>query len=52
MRVGVDDRGDRVGGVVEAVDELEAERDQQRDAEQHERQPRVVARTPLALTSE
>ena len=37
MRVGVDDRGDRVGGVVEAVDELEAERDQQRDAEQDPR---------------
>ena len=35
--VGVDDRGDRVGGVVEAVDEFEAERDQQRHAEQNER---------------
>ena len=30
----VDDRGDGVGGVVEAVDELEAERDQQRDEQQ------------------
>jgi hypothetical protein len=29
---GVDHGGDRVGGVVEAVDELEAERDQQRHA--------------------
>ena len=36
--VGVDDRGDGVGGVVEAVDEFEAERDQERDAEQDERQ--------------
>jgi hypothetical protein len=29
--VGVDHRGDGVGGVVEAVDELEAERDQKGD---------------------
>ena len=34
-RVGVDDGGDGVGGVVESVDELEAERDEQRQAEQH-----------------
>ena len=34
-RVRIDDGGDGVGGVVEAVDELEAERDQQR-ADQHE----------------
>ena len=40
QRVGVDDGGDGVGGVVEAVDEFEAERDQQRDAEQKERQDR------------
>ena len=33
-RVGIDDRGDGVGGVVEAVDELEAERDQQRQGQQ------------------
>ena len=38
--VGVDDRGDRVGGVVEAVDEFEPECDQQGDAEQDERQDR------------
>ena len=36
QRVRVDHGGDRVRGVVETVDELEAERDQQRDAEQHE----------------
>ena len=38
-RVGVDDRGDGVRRVVEPVDELEAERDQQRDPQQHEWQP-------------
>ena len=31
QRMRVDDGGDGIGGVVEAVDELEAERDQQRD---------------------
>ena len=42
-RVRVDDRRHRVGRVVEAVDELETERDQQRNAEQHVRQDaRVV----------
>ena len=40
QRVGVDDGRDRVGGVVEAVDELEAERDQHRHAEQQERHDR------------
>jgi hypothetical protein len=34
--VGVDHGRDRVGGVVEAVHELEAQRDQQREAEQRE----------------
>ena len=34
--VGVDDGRDRIGGVVETVDELEAERDQQRQTEQRE----------------
>ena len=34
-RVGVDDGGDGVGGVVEAVDELEAESDEQGDAEEN-----------------
>ena len=34
QRVGVDHGRDRVGGVVEAVDELEAERDQQRHAQE------------------
>ena len=34
QRVGVDHGRHRVGGVVEAVDELEAERDQQRDEQQ------------------
>ena len=34
--VGVDDGGDGVGGVVEAVDELEAEGDEESDAEQDE----------------
>ena len=38
--VGVDDGRDGVGGVVETVDEFEAERDQHRDAEQQERQDR------------
>ena len=37
QRVGVDDGGHGVGGVVESVDELEAERDQQRDAQQDRR---------------
>ena len=36
----VDDGGDRVGRIVEAVDELEAKRNQQRDAEQNERADR------------
>ena len=40
QRVGVDDGRDRVGGVVEAVDELEAERDQQRDEQQDDRADR------------
>ena len=35
--MGINDRGDSVGRVVEAVDEFEAERNQQRDAEQEER---------------
>src|SRR5262249_52150177 len=39
-RMRVDDGGHRVGGVVEAVDELEAERDQQRAAEKDERPDR------------
>ena len=39
-RVGVDAGGDGVGGVVEAVDELEAEGNHQRDAQQHEGQDR------------
>jgi hypothetical protein len=34
QRVGVDHRRHRIGGVVKAVDELEAERDQQRDEQQ------------------
>ena len=38
--VRVDDGGDRIGGVVEAVDEFETERDQKRDSEQHERKDR------------
>ena len=33
----IDHGGDSVGGVVEAVDELESERDEQRDAEQNVR---------------
>ncbi len=37
-RMGVDDRRDRVRGVVKPVHELEAERDQQRHAQQHEGQ--------------
>ena len=41
-RVGVDDRGHGVGGVVESVDELEAESDQQRDPEKHEGQDGFV----------
>ena len=40
QRVGVDDGRHRVGGVVEAVDEFEAERDQHRQAEQQERHDR------------
>ena len=39
QRVGVDHRRDRVGGVVEAVDELEAQGDQQRYAQQQEWRP-------------
>ena len=41
-RVRVDDRGHGVGGVVESVDELETERDQQGDAQQHEGQNRLI----------
>ena len=37
QRTGIDDGCDCVRGVVKAVDELEAERDQQRDEEQQER---------------
>ena len=37
-RVGVDDSRDRIGRIVEAVHELEAERNQQRNAEKQERQ--------------
>ena len=40
QRVGIDHGGDRVGRVVEAVDELEAQRDQQRDPQQDERKDR------------
>ena len=36
--MGIDDGCDRIGGIVEPVDEFEAERDQQSDAEQEERQ--------------
>jgi hypothetical protein len=36
----VDDRRDRIGGVVEAVDEFEPERDQQREPEERERTDR------------
>ena len=39
-RVRVDDGRDGVGGVVEAVDEFEAERDQQRHAQEQKGQPR------------
>jgi hypothetical protein len=39
-RVRVDDGGDCVGGVVEAVDELEPQRDQQREREERERPAR------------
>ena len=38
QRVGIDDGRDGVGGIVEAVDELEAEGDHQGDAEEEERQ--------------
>ena len=42
-RVGIDDRGHGVRGVVEAVDELESECDQQSDDQQHIR-PRAAQR--------
>jgi hypothetical protein len=38
QRVGVDDGGDRVRGIVETIDEFKAQHDQHRDAEQQERQ--------------
>ncbi len=38
--VGVDDGGDGVGGVVESVDELEAEGDEEGDAEENIRHDR------------
>ena len=38
QRMGVDDGGDGVGGVVEAVHELEAQRDQQGNEQHHEGQ--------------
>ena len=37
QRMGIDDRGDSVGGIVKSIDELKAERDQQCDAQQEER---------------
>jgi hypothetical protein len=37
--MGIDDGGDGVGGVLEAVHELEPERDQQGDAEEQKRHP-------------
>ena len=51
QRVRVDDGRDRVGGVVEAVDELEAERDEQRDAEQEEGQQRQSSAVVAPLMS-
>ena len=36
QRMRVDDRGDGIGGVVEAVDEFKAERDEQGDAKENE----------------
>ena len=51
QRVGVDHRRHRVGGVVKPVDELEAERDEQRHAEQHEGQRSCVVCAPVSLTS-
>jgi hypothetical protein len=42
--VGIDDRGDRVGRVVESVHELEAERDQERHEQQEKRQPGLALR--------
>ena len=52
QRMGVDDGRDRVGGVVEAVDEFEAERDQQRHGEQQVDDERVVlARRPTTRRS-
>ena len=38
QRVCIDHRGDGIGGVMEAIDELEAERDQQSDEQQKIRQ--------------
>ena len=43
-RMGVNHGCDRIGGVVEAIDELEAERDEERDAEQEEREQREPVR--------
>ena len=51
QRVGVDDGRDRVGGVVEAVDEFEAERDQHRDAEQQEGHDRFRPAAGLAYVA-
>ena len=48
QRVRVDHRRHRVRGVVKPVDELESERDEQRDPEQHERQPRGRSHAGLA----
>ncbi len=49
--MGVDDRRDGVGRVVEAVDELEAERDQHRNAEQQKRH-NLVGPPPDSETSD
>ncbi len=36
--MGVDHRGDRISGIVKAINELKAERNQQRQSQQKERQ--------------
>jgi hypothetical protein len=50
--MGVDHRRDRVGGVVKSVHEFEAERDQQGDAEEDERQIGLDRRAGLLDVAE
>jgi hypothetical protein len=50
-RIGVDHRSDGIGGIVEAVHEFEAERDQQRQPEESEHPSASSSPTPRVSVS-